>query len=151
MVEKANMPFYLISIWHMNVTTSIYNIDMRLNAITEWKSSLVSAVKKLKIGSTLDVTPIFYQYRPCLKVLIYLITYMFCHQIMNVKPYDLRRRLYVIMRGEEGLDYGGIARWERVKQTRLSSSPHILSYFGFFHRHFLTLRGKLCCSYLHFH
>lgn len=34
-----------------------------------------------------------------------------CHrQIMNVKPYDLRRRLYIIMRGEEGLDYGGIAR-----------------------------------------
>lgn len=31
-------------------------------------------------------------------------------QIMNMKPYDLRRRLYVIMRGEEGLDYGGIAR-----------------------------------------
>ncbi|KAG8521793.1 NEDD4-like E3 ubiquitin-protein ligase WWP2, partial [Galemys pyrenaicus] len=32
-----------------------------------------------------------------------------CH-IMNMKPYDLRRRLYIIMRGEEGLDYGGIAR-----------------------------------------
>ncbi|MBV96890.1 NEDD4-like E3 ubiquitin-protein ligase WWP2, partial [Eschrichtius robustus] len=29
---------------------------------------------------------------------------------MNMKPYDLRRRLYIIMRGEEGLDYGGIAR-----------------------------------------
>uniref|UniRef100_A0A3B4AE29 E3 ubiquitin-protein ligase n=1 Tax=Periophthalmus magnuspinnatus TaxID=409849 RepID=A0A3B4AE29_9GOBI len=25
-------------------------------------------------------------------------------------PYDLRRRLYVIFRGEEGLDYGGLAR-----------------------------------------
>uniref|UniRef100_A0A3Q1FRV3 NEDD4-like E3 ubiquitin-protein ligase WWP2 n=1 Tax=Acanthochromis polyacanthus TaxID=80966 RepID=A0A3Q1FRV3_9TELE len=35
---------------------------------------------------------------------------IFCLQIMNVKPYDLRRRLYIIMRGEEGLDYGGIAR-----------------------------------------
>uniref|UniRef100_A0A3Q1AZS2 E3 ubiquitin-protein ligase n=1 Tax=Amphiprion ocellaris TaxID=80972 RepID=A0A3Q1AZS2_AMPOC len=35
---------------------------------------------------------------------------IFCPQIMNVKPYDLRRRLYIIMRGEEGLDYGGIAR-----------------------------------------
>ncbi|KAG2469598.1 WWP2 ligase, partial [Polypterus senegalus] len=32
-----------------------------------------------------------------------------CH-IMNMKAYDLRRRLYIIMRGEEGLDYGGIAR-----------------------------------------
>lgn len=34
----------------------------------------------------------------------------FSVQIMNMKPYDLRRRLYIIMRGEEGLDYGGIAR-----------------------------------------
>ncbi|MBN3317057.1 WWP1 ligase, partial [Atractosteus spatula] len=32
-------------------------------------------------------------------------------QIMALKPYDLRRRLYVIFRGEEGLDYGGLARW----------------------------------------
>ncbi|XP_026148509.1 NEDD4-like E3 ubiquitin-protein ligase WWP1 isoform X2 [Mastacembelus armatus] len=31
-------------------------------------------------------------------------------QIMALKPYDLRRRLYVIFRGEEGLDYGGLAR-----------------------------------------
>ncbi|XP_051538519.1 NEDD4-like E3 ubiquitin-protein ligase WWP1 [Myxocyprinus asiaticus] len=31
-------------------------------------------------------------------------------QIMNFKPYDLRRRLYVIFKGEEGLDYGGLAR-----------------------------------------
>ncbi|XP_026097426.1 NEDD4-like E3 ubiquitin-protein ligase WWP1 [Carassius auratus] len=31
-------------------------------------------------------------------------------QIMNFKPYDLRRRLYIIFKGEEGLDYGGLAR-----------------------------------------
>ncbi|XP_053539916.1 NEDD4-like E3 ubiquitin-protein ligase WWP1 isoform X2 [Ictalurus punctatus] len=31
-------------------------------------------------------------------------------QIMALKPYDLRRRLYIIFRGEEGLDYGGLAR-----------------------------------------
>uniref|UniRef100_UPI00398EB15D NEDD4-like E3 ubiquitin-protein ligase WWP1 isoform X2 n=1 Tax=Pristiophorus japonicus TaxID=55135 RepID=UPI00398EB15D len=31
-------------------------------------------------------------------------------QIMALKPYDLRRRLYVIFKGEEGLDYGGLAR-----------------------------------------
>ena len=42
--------------------------------------------------------------------IIVLMLYVCCHQIMNVKPYDLRRRLYIIMRGEEGLDYGGIAR-----------------------------------------
>uniref|UniRef100_A0A8C9I502 HECT-type E3 ubiquitin transferase n=1 Tax=Piliocolobus tephrosceles TaxID=591936 RepID=A0A8C9I502_9PRIM len=31
-------------------------------------------------------------------------------QIMVLKPYDLRRRLYVIFTGEEGLDYGGLVR-----------------------------------------
>lgn len=46
---------------------------------------------------------------------------MFRHQIMNVKPYDLRRRLYIIMRGEEGLDYGGIARWEQQQNKRTFS------------------------------
>lgn len=30
---------------------------------------------------------------------------------MALKPYDLRRRLYIIFRGEEGLDYGGLARF----------------------------------------
>ncbi|XP_033125340.1 E3 ubiquitin-protein ligase Su(dx)-like [Anneissia japonica] len=32
------------------------------------------------------------------------------HQIMRLQAYDLRRRLYIIFRGEEGLDYGGVAR-----------------------------------------
>ncbi|CAD5118870.1 DgyrCDS7543 [Dimorphilus gyrociliatus] len=31
-------------------------------------------------------------------------------QIMRLQPFDLRRRLYIIFRGEEGLDYGGLAR-----------------------------------------
>lgn len=29
---------------------------------------------------------------------------------MRLQPFDLRRRLYIIFRGEEGLDYGGLAR-----------------------------------------
>lgn len=32
------------------------------------------------------------------------------HQIMRLPSYELRRRLYIIFRGEEGLDYGGISR-----------------------------------------
>eukprot|EP00057_Strongylocentrotus_purpuratus_P028118 XP_011682592.1 PREDICTED: E3 ubiquitin-protein ligase Su(dx) [Strongylocentrotus purpuratus] len=32
------------------------------------------------------------------------------HQIMRLQAFDLRRRLYIIFRGEEGLDYGGVAR-----------------------------------------
>jgi atrophin-1 interacting protein 5 (WW domain-containing E3 ubiquitin protein ligase 1) len=31
-------------------------------------------------------------------------------QIMKQQPYELRRRLYIMYKGEEGLDYGGIAR-----------------------------------------
>ena len=31
-------------------------------------------------------------------------------QIMKMKPYDLRRRMFIMFRGEEGLDYGGVAR-----------------------------------------
>ncbi|XP_053200656.1 NEDD4-like E3 ubiquitin-protein ligase WWP2 [Panonychus citri] len=32
------------------------------------------------------------------------------HQIMRVPPHELRRRLFITFKGEEGLDYGGIAR-----------------------------------------
>lgn len=32
------------------------------------------------------------------------------HQIMRLPAYELRRRLYIIFKGEEGLDYGGVAR-----------------------------------------
>ncbi len=32
------------------------------------------------------------------------------HQIMRLPAYELRRRLYITFRGEEGLDYGGISR-----------------------------------------
>lgn len=30
---------------------------------------------------------------------------------MRLQPTDLRRRLYIIFKGEEGLDYGGVARY----------------------------------------
>jgi len=34
---------------------------------------------------------------------------LYC-QVMKQQPYELRRRLYIMFKGEEGLDYGGIAR-----------------------------------------
>ncbi|XP_070239016.1 NEDD4-like E3 ubiquitin-protein ligase WWP1 isoform X4 [Bos mutus] len=46
-------------------------------------------------------------------------------QIMALKPYDLRRRLYVIFRGEEGLDYGGLAR-----SLNIFSVPFVPFFFG---------------------
>jgi hypothetical protein len=33
------------------------------------------------------------------------------NQLSRLQPFDLRRRLYIIFRGEEGLDYGGVARY----------------------------------------
>ena len=33
---------------------------------------------------------------------------------MRLQPFDLRRRLYIIFRGEEGLDYGGLARYNAL-------------------------------------
>ena len=33
------------------------------------------------------------------------------HQVMRLPAYELRRRLFIIFRGEDGLDYGGVARW----------------------------------------
>ena len=30
---------------------------------------------------------------------------------MRYPPHDLRHRLYIIFKGEEGLDYGGVARF----------------------------------------
>lgn len=32
------------------------------------------------------------------------------HNIMRLPAYELRRRLYIIFKGEEGLDYGGVSR-----------------------------------------
>ena len=32
-------------------------------------------------------------------------------QVMKQPPYELRRRLYIMYKGEDGLDYGGIARF----------------------------------------
>lgn len=42
-------------------------------------------------------------------------------QIMKMRPKDLKKRLMVKFRGEEGLDYGGVARSVhlRVKGTLL--------------------------------
>lgn len=43
------------------------------------------------------------------------------HQIMRLPAFELRRRLYIIFRGEEGLDYGGVARSGDRKEWGISS------------------------------
>ena len=44
------------------------------------------------------------------------------HQVMGIEPQNLRHRLYIIFHGEEGLDYGGLARWVCKEKTK----PHSL-------------------------
>ncbi|EPY76594.1 hypothetical protein CB1_001405001 [Camelus ferus] len=45
--------------------------------------------------------------------------FRFWCQIMSFSPQDLRRRLWVIFSGEEGLDYGGIARENNIEECGL--------------------------------
>ena len=55
---------------------------------------------------------------------------------MRLPAYELRRRLYIIFRGEEGLDYGGVAReWfftvsHEVSGRVLSSLSKISTFSG---------------------
>lgn len=41
------------------------------------------------------------------------------HQIMNAEAFALRRRLYIIFKGEEGLDYGGVSRYGIYERNSL--------------------------------
>ena len=41
-------------------------------------------------------------------------------QVMRFQPHDLRRRLYITFKGEEGLDYGGVARYCTLVTIKLS-------------------------------
>lgn len=43
-------------------------------------------------------------------------------QIMKMRPKDLKKRLMVKFRGEEGLDYGGVARWDLLSLSFFSCS-----------------------------
>ncbi|PKU35603.1 hypothetical protein llap_14091 [Limosa lapponica baueri] len=45
--------------------------------------------------------------------------FRFWCQIMSFSPQDLRRRLWVIFPGEEGLDYGGVARENDIEECGL--------------------------------
>ena len=49
-------------------------------------------------------------------------------QVMKMRPKDLRKRLMVKFRGEEGLDYGGIAR----EWLYLLSHEMLNPYYGLF-------------------
>ena len=54
---------------------------------------------------------------------------MVVFQIMRLQPFDLRRRLYIIFKGEEGLDYGGVARSVCYLNLSLPPSPNLSNLF----------------------
>lgn len=47
------------------------------------------------------------------------------NQLSRLQPFDLRRRLYIIFRGEEGLDYGGVARYNVLSVARCGNSLYV--------------------------
>ena len=51
-----------------------------------------------------------------------------CRQIMNLRVRDLRKKLLIKFRGEDGLDYGGIAR----EWLYLLSHDMLNPYYGLF-------------------
>lgn len=50
---------------------------------------------------------------------------------MRLPAYELRRRLFIIFRGEDGLDYGGVARWGHALFF-FSSTCVLIFYFFMF-------------------
>lgn len=65
-------------------------------------------------------------------------------QIMKMRPKDLKKRLMVKFRGEEGLDYGGVARSVRlrVQCAPLMRQPCLISASSPAH-----LENELLCPY----
>lgn len=59
---------------------------------------------------------------------------------MSFHPQDLRRRLWIIFPGEEGLDYGGVARYVLIT---FSTEPVIIITVGTFWLLFNVLIYKL--------
>ena len=45
------------------------------------------------------------------RILLFFLNFTIFPKVMRYAPQELRRRLYVIFKGEEGLDYGGLARY----------------------------------------
>ena len=49
---------------------------------------------------------------------------------MRLQPFDLRRRLFITFRGEEGLDYGGVARYLNFTSVILADKLDALKKTG---------------------
>jgi len=51
------------------------------------------------------------------------------HQIMNAEAFALRRRLYIIFKGEEGLDYGGVSRYINIMHKSFINTIFLVTIF----------------------
>jgi len=88
------------------------------------------------------------------------------HQIMRLPAYELRRRLYIIFRGEEGLDYGGVARewfftvshevlnpmyclFEYANKNNYSLQINAASYVNPDHLHYFKFIGRFIAMALY--
>jgi len=76
---------------------------------------------------------------------------LFGEQIMRLQPFDLRRRLYIVFKGEEGLDYGGIARSVSQSVSRLICFSHSLVYYCYITLLLLLLYYIILLFFIHLH
>lgn len=67
-------------------------------------------------------------------------------KIMSFHPQDLRRRLWIIFPGEEGLDYGGVTRYFQLNFVK----PHLLLWLVLSDTT-LAFPNKLLNQYEHLH
>jgi hypothetical protein len=48
---------------------------------------------------------------------------------MNAEAFALRRRLYIIFKGEEGLDYGGVSRYINIMHKSFINTIFLVTIF----------------------
>lgn len=66
---------------------------------------------------------------------------------MNAEAFALRRRLYIIFKGEEGLDYGGVSRYNFFYLNLIMSyllSKNSIYLFLFLTFYFFSENGFSC-------
>ena len=52
-------------------------------------------------------------------------------QVMKKSPTELRKRLFITIRGEEALDYGGVAKWVFIVKS-LNGESYLQHSFYYF-------------------
>lgn len=61
----------------------------------------------------------------CIKSTVCVLSQESYRQVMKMRPKDLWKRLMIKFRGEEGLDYGGVARYFIARLVCFSLQTHV--------------------------